>query len=391
MLTLKNLSVATASSTLIFFATTVSSIAASLYSITELPFRPSDINDNGQIVGEEYLWNNGTLTNLRNLINDNPNNFQLTAINNQGKIVGFWGNDNTGEQAFIIDGTNITKIDRPPVNICGNEISCAHLIPYDINDIGQMALVGLRSPSLFRYGSYGLLRDIDGTFTNLFSARYVFGMALNNSGQVIGNGAGAGVRNNFFYDNGKTTLLFPTEATQDYTFYVPATVSSINDKGQVVGYGNIVDDLQNLSSSPIHGLLWNNPEPNPIGKDLGTLNDKYSEASSINNLGQIVGASGTNRFLGLSSAVIWEQNRIYNLNNLIDRNLGWRLTSTLKINNQGQIIGTGVLNDRQRYFLLTPVSKSVPEPTSAFSLLGFAIFGIGWQMKRQANKNKPIV
>jgi probable HAF family extracellular repeat protein len=386
MLTLKNLSLTTASSTLIFFATTVPVAAVSFYSITELPFRPSDINDQGQIVGEQYLWNNGTITDFQNLISDNPNNIQLTGINNQGKIVGYWIDYNNGEQAFIADGTNISKLDKPPVSVCLSEFSCSNLIPYDINDAGQIVLVVLRAPTTFRYGASGLFRDADGTFTRLFSGRYVFGMALNNSGQVIGNVVGAGIRNSFFYDNGKTTQLFPTEVTSESNYLVPLTLFSLNDRGQVVGSGTMVYEQQNPFSSPIHGLLWDNPEQNSIGTDLGILKGNYSQANSINNLGQIVGDSGIN--YGLTSAVIWEEDTIYDLNNLIDNNLGWQLTSALKINDRGQIIGNGYLNSQQRYFLLTPVSKSVPELTSTFSLLGFAAFGIGWQVKRQRNRKK---
>ena len=408
MLTLKNLSLTTASSTLIFFATTLPSAAVSFYSITELPFRPSDINDNGQIVGENYLWTNGNITDFHQLIgqpdfykliydlaniteqitgNDysslitsiskNPRSIQLTAINNQGKIVGYWGDSIIGEQPFIADDTDIKKING------------LYLIPNDINDNGQMALVKLPVPQWLRYGATGLFRDVDGTLTNLFSARAILGMALNNSGQVIGNGGGAGVRHSWFYDNGQAKLLFPTEVLRENTFHIPLTVSSINDRGQIVGFGNLVSEPQDLYSPPIHGLLWNNPEQNPVGTDLGSIGGSYSQANSINNLGQIVGASGTNS--RLTSAVIWEENSIYDLNNLIDNNLGWELTSALKINNKGQIIGSGNLNGQSGYFLLTPTSKSVPESSSAFSLLSFAAFGIGWQIKRQRNQKKQII
>lgn len=405
MLTLKNFSLTTASSTLIFFATTLPSAAVSFYSITELPFTPSDINDNGQIVGENYLWTNGNLTDYHNLIgqpdffqliaeianitklttgNDysnlipsisrNPRSIQLTAINNQGSIVGYWGDSIIGEQPFIANGNDIKKINGP------------YLIPNDINDAGQMAIVKLQIPQSFRYGATGLLRDVDGTFTNLFSARAILGMELNNSGQIIGNGAGAGVRNSWFYHNGTANLLFPSEVSRNNTFNIPVTVSSINDKGQIVGFGNLLSASENLYSPTTYGLLWNNPAQNPVATDLSTLGGSYSQANSINNLGQIVGASSSNS--RLTSAVIWEENSIYDLNNLIDNNLGWELTSALKINNQGQIIGRGYLNGQQRSFLLAPVSQSVPEPTSTISLLGFTAFGLGWQIKRQLSKKK---
>lgn len=394
MFTLKNLPLTTASSTLIFFATTLPSAAVSFYSITELPFTPSDINDNGQIVGGKYLWDNGTLIDFSTRISEEPTITQLTAINNPGKIVGYWilGSFNTDTQSFIFDGTNITKINSPSNN-CGSIYTCRNLIIEDINEAGQMTIRDLPNPQLTSYGVYGFLRDVDGTFINLFFDRNVYGMALNNSTQVIANTGSSYGKYSYFYSNGKKTLLFPSEVSRKIPVsssifhFIPLNVTSINDRGQIVGFGNIGDNLENIYSSPTHGLLWNNPEQNPVGTDLGTLEGSYSvysQANSINNLGQIVGASGTNSHS--TSAVIWEENSIYDLNNLIDNNLGWQLTSALKINNKGQIIGSGNVNGQSRNFLLTPVSKSVPEPTSIFSLLGFAAFGMGWQIKRQRNQ-----
>jgi hypothetical protein len=67
------------------------------------------------------------------------------------------------------------------------------------------------------------------------------------------------------------------------------------------------------------------------------------------------------------------------LNNLIAADAGWELTSAIKINNQGQIVGAGSLNGQERGFVLTPV----PEPSSIVGILGFGAFGLGSWLKRK--------
>lgn len=50
-------------------------VSAVLYSVTSLYFTPYAINNNGQMLGGSYLWQNGNITNLgsfyANAINDN--------------------------------------------------------------------------------------------------------------------------------------------------------------------------------------------------------------------------------------------------------------------------------------------------------------------------------
>jgi hypothetical protein len=72
-----------------------------------------------------------------------------------------------------------------------------------------------------------------------------------------------------------------------------------------------------------------------------------------------------------------------------DPNSGWNLQSAVAINNKGQIVASGLLNNQRliRAFLLTPVThtpKSIPEPTSALGLLS-SIFGFVYLLKRSAS------
>lgn len=394
MLTLQNLSKTTLGTALISLSAIAPAAAVSFYSVTELPFLPSDINDISQIVGENYLWSKGNLTDLNTLPGASTDGTFANAINNNGFIAGtlyFGTGYNSGEQAFISDGSTITEIDR--FDICGGGYSCSNLVATDINDAGQVALIALPPASSRRYGAYGLLRDTDGTITSLLSARYIPNLAINNSGQAIGKAAGAGQNNTFFFNNGtQAELLSPVGAPYNYDYTVDAF--GINDRGQVVGSGAISwFDENGNSSYRIKAMLWNDPNTNRVGIELGGFGGSYqgfgyreSEAKSINEAEQIVGFSYTPT--NTEHAFLWEEGTMFDLNNFIASDLGWELSSGLKINNKGEIIGTGIFNGQQRGFLLTPTSATVPEPTSALSLLGFGAVGIGVLFKRQQQQKK---
>lgn len=76
-------------------------------------------------------------------------------------------------------------------------------------------------------------------------------------------------------------------------------------------------------------------------------------AYDVNNSGQIVGAGGKTTPSTLK-ALIWEGNKVFDLNRSIPRNSGWQLHKALAINEAGQICGEGTFQGNTRAFLLTP-------------------------------------
>jgi hypothetical protein len=77
--------------------------------------------------------------------------------------------------------------------------------------------------------------------------------------------------------------------------------------------------------------------------------ENYNLANAITDGGDIVGESGT-------SAVIWRDNVIYDLNTLLDTPIDANLRNAVDINRQGRIL---VRADDGFYYLLVPTEDIV--------------------------------
>ena len=153
--------------------------------------------------------------------------------------------------------------------------------------------------------------------------------AINNAGQVVG-----GVETtssqvvSVLWANGNITYLGTLDGGAGRS-----EATDINNAGQVVGWAD-------SSSGGYQAFVWQN----------GTMTDlggSASEALAINNAGQIVGTSARH-------AVLWQSNgTMIDLNSLMSAKSGWVLESASGINDEGQIVGTGLYNGGTAYFELT--------------------------------------
>jgi probable HAF family extracellular repeat protein len=78
---------------------------------------------------------------------------------------------------------------------------------------------------------------------------------------------------------------------------------------------------------------------------------RWSEARAINNRGDVVGWSEAPD--GYYHAVVWREGVLYNLNDLVAPGSGWLLVVANDINNSGDIVGGGYIDDELHAFLLT--------------------------------------
>lgn len=138
----------------------------------------------------------------------------------------------------------------------------------------------------------------------------------------------------------------------------------LNDAGEVVGR-SVTADGQNVTVYWITGETL--PELLPVlTEDPGT----YVRAWQINNqslaVGELQNATDTERF-----ATLWvkdaDERQNIDLQTFILTESGWDLSGALSINNAGQSVGYGVVDDQQRAFLLTSVA--VPEPSAVTAVI----------------------
>jgi len=275
---------------------------------------------------------------------------QATAINGRGKAAGYGGINEYGPsfsevtQAFLWSNGVMQSLGALYCP-CSFSRRYGTSLAHDINAAGQV--VGesetvrgewVRHAFLWHGGS---MQDIGGGAGDWSISR---AFAINDRGQVVGDFAqDAGRlaiynRRAFLWESGVRLDLgtLPGHAS--------STALDINRSGQVVGWSGTAD------GSVSRAFLW---EYGGM-RDLGALpNDASSQALGINASGQVVGWSGTPD-RSVSRAVFWQGGWIVDLNSVLSRGSGWVLTEARAINDEGQIVGTGLRNGQVRAFRLEP-------------------------------------
>jgi probable HAF family extracellular repeat protein len=323
------------------------------------------INDSGVVAGIVWAkfnggtnmlrmtttWTNGvpTVVGLP-LVGGLSGKSDAWGINNFGQVVGYSNLSGTAH-AFLYDtdanyngglGTHL------PVSGYSNETANA------INDagavVGYATKTGAQTAFLYSGGTTKVIPGADVTKSAANS--------INNNGLVTGYTAVSGNNRSFIYnsaDNAFTTL--------GTLGGLASSGTDINDSGAVIGYSNLVNGVQ-------HAFLYNGGTM----IDLGALGSaaNTSQANAINNAGTIVGASNGHAF-------VYSNGNMVDLNTLIDPAPGFTLTSATSINNLGQIVGLGTVGGVSHAFELTLVPTPIPP---AVLLFGSGLAGLGLFRRR---------
>jgi len=243
-----------------------------------------------------FLWRNGVMTPLPTL---GGNNSFATGMNNRSQAVG-WAE--TAVHDPSCDAPQVLQFEAVLWGPGTGQIEQLTPFPGDpdgaataINDQGQVV------------GISGVCGDAVGAFSAKHAVLWEKGAVRN-----LGNLGGAGWN----------------------------TPMAINNRGQIVGFSDLAGDLSGGVLSPnFHAFLWT--KEHGI-KDLGTLpGDALSEATGINDQGQVVGVSFPS-----SHAFLWQDGVMTDLNSVLVPGSSLSLISTGDINDRGEITGQAcVLTD----------------------------------------------
>lgn len=297
------------------------------------------------------------------------NECRAYAINNNGYIVGHYGDFDDWSAAVWIDGKAIGL----------GECDDSQVYPLDINDHDVIAGVPPGAVRLNEKHEIAERIELDGTPTG-----------INNSGDIIGFQKEDYRDKPVLWKDGKPTPLVRKEGEIAYRLDILPT--AINDAGVIVGFGNqrhpsvlprvIVDgmkfrlgmhrgygcrandvnaanqivggDLPDEEEVRGHGFLWDRGSMT----DLGTIAGYNGEALAINDSGTIVGRlSAPGGRYADSRACLWTGGKSHDLNKFVPRESDWVLYEAVDINNRGEIVcvGDNASVFGRRAFLLTPV------------------------------------
>lgn len=295
------------------------------------------IDDSGRVVGDSstaggtpfaYLWEDGVMTHLGDL---GGGSSSARSIGEGGHVV--------GQSHVPIPGAVHAFRWRDGALEDLGTLGGRDSFSYGVNDFGHaVGSSWFTSESII----HAFLHDGESMMDlGTLGGPESTALAVNNSGQVVGvSGIDAsGTPRGFLYDQGVMISLGTLGGTESHA-------TSINDLGQIVGSSRTV-------TAEMHACLWNDGELT----DLGTLGGRDSQALGINEQGQIVGYS-EGLVEGEYRATLWSYGTIVDLNEVVQPASEWKLDIACAINERGQIVATGRLDDERRAFLLTPVDPA---------------------------------
>lgn len=282
-------------------------------------FRPVAVNVSGQVAGNSgnraFLYKDGQLIDLGHL---GGNETEAFGINAAGDVVGTSDLPDGARRAFVYRNGVMTSL-----GTLGGRNSDAT----DINDAGQIvghAHAGSQVDYAFLY-SGGQMQSL-GSLGPAWSEAH----AINASGQVVGNYTTGPERRPFLYSNGQMTDIGTLGGISTFAF-------DINDAGQILGRGS-------TAAGEVHYFLYSNGQM----IDLTTIG--LTSVVSINNAGHLLGVAGTG---ANARAVLYKDGQMIDLDSLIPAGSGWTRLGASDMNDSGQIVGQGFLNNQFRGFLLT--------------------------------------
>lgn len=346
------------------FMGAINANAAPTFSMQEIPIFPVAMNNNGLVVGREYLnntydaaiWNSntGAITILPSL--PNTSSVYPNDINESGQVIGhIFGS--YGISAVMWEDNKLTVLNDLPGD--------GYSRPTDINNLGQVIGVSGVPRTLTKWDGVNPIE--------IANPQTVYDAYLNDSGQIalskpvdlnvweLGTHA-------FFKTSSGEIDLGTLGGRNSYA-------NGLNENGWVTGVSET-----SLSISG-RAFVWDGQIMEALAKIEG-FGGGWTQANAINDNNIIVGFQDSPES-SLTHAILWNGWKAHDLNDLLGNEHkldGWVITDALDINNFGQILAVAYNTNTQLEgrLLLTPDSQvsPIPEPsTYAMLLAGLGLLG----------------
>ena len=284
-----------------------------------------------------FLWQNGVMHALPTL---GGNNGQASAINNSGQTVGYA--ENGVVDSTCTPGVVNNRVDLPVLWEKDKGKYKAQPLPPNGNDPDGIA----------------------------------FG--INNQGQAVGfSGTCIAINSAVLWENDTATPLADLGTPGGIAY-------AINGHNQIVGQAF-------NSEGTALAAIWENGTVRSLGPLLP--GDGAAFATSINNRGQVVGSSFDTSG-NLSHGLIWENGRMFDLNQLFPASSNLHVISASNINESGQIAGMAVYmagphaGTIVHSFLATPVDedqgKTVADVVGTHPKITFPAANVGKQLSQRS-------
>ena len=331
---------------------TISSLGSTEYS------RATGINAAGQVVGPGFVWHDGKSIDL--------GSGQAVLINDRGQIVindnghaRLWEEGKTTDLGALgpyrtvatainnrgqIVGWSATKARRPHAFLWQNGAMTdlgrhgwAVSSAVGINNAGQVIGWRARRSNSSDAQKHALLwqngREID--LGRIGERGGSVPRAIDERGQVVErSGPNSLAAHGFLWQAGKLRDIGTLGGKE-------SEATAMNDHGQIVGFS----DIANSSDSDWHGFLWQHGTMT----DLGTLGGWYSEPVAINERGTVIGVANMHDDPDADHAFVWQDGKITDLGTLIGQR---GRSGAVAINNRDQIVGWSLGEDGATHAVL---------------------------------------
>ena len=306
-----------------------------------------------------------------------------TGINNNGVVVGTGWKPSYGARGFVYENGVMMAI-----YFSGSDYYWPLSISDNDNFIGTVNLPNSVQKGYFNYEFLPGLGSDDSWAMDINNSDQILGftsdsqmnyIVIYENGQIIYSyplpeGDTKAINDSGFvtgtdYPGGTYGRAYIYNYEENQFNYLPVIgveevgANDINNLNQIVGYFYDTD-------STVAGFIW---EDNNY-----TFLPTKSVATAINDSGVVVGRYRPINFPPQHAFVYDHINGFRDLNDLIPAGTGWELTDASDINDLGQIVGSGTLNGFSQSYILTPNTLIVTRPISRELFIAGELDTIKW-------------